>query len=84
MNQLHDVGMQAATESDRNDTQVGQSNVLESSQALFKRSDEVIDLMKESWRDDETLKNLSHSIKDSADKSGLIQRIKELMLKVMG
>ena len=53
-------------------------------ESLCKASDDVIDLMKQVWRDDEGLKKLSCPIKDSSDKLGLIRRIKLLILKVIG
>ena len=42
---------------------------------LFELSDQVIDGMIESWKDDEILKNLPGSIKDSSDKNGLLKRL---------
>ena len=81
MKQLHHVGMQSVS-GQTFDHGGGQSNLAE--EELFKSSDEVIDLMKESWRDDETLKKLSQPVKDSTDKPGLIRGIKSLILKVIG
>ena len=51
---------------------------------LFKASDAIMDLMKISWQDDETFKSLSHPIKDSADKIGLIGEIGRFISKVLG
>ena len=79
MKQLRHVGMLAVT---GHAIEGGRSDLTE--EELFKTSDEVIDLMKESWRDDETLKKLSQPVKDSADKPGLIRGIKSLILKVIG
>lgn len=51
---------------------------------LFKASDTVIDLMKTSWSDDETLRKLSRTMKDSSDKIGLMNAIKGIMMKELG
>ena len=50
---------------------------------LFRASDAVIDLMKASWLDDETLKSLSRPIKDSSDKVGLMNAIKGVIMKAL-
>ena len=55
-----------------------------SEEQLFKASDAIIDLMKASWWDDETLKGLSRPLKDSLDKIGLIGTIRGLMMKALG
>lgn len=51
---------------------------------VFRASDTVIDLMKASWVDDETLKRVSQPIKDSSDKVGLIGTIKGLIQNALG
>jgi hypothetical protein len=77
MRQLQNVGMQAAT-----GNRVDQSD--NSKEALFKASDEIIDLMQSAWSDDETLMRLSRPVKDSADKPALIKGVKEFILKAFG
>ena len=77
MRQLQNVGMQAAA-----GNRVDRSDYLE--EALFKASDEVIDLMQSAWSDDENLMRLSRPVKDSVDKPALIKGVKEFILKALG
>ena len=80
MKKLDNAGRQAATEQELpNEEREGNEE-----ERLFKANDEVIDLMKGSWRDDDTLKKLSRPMKDSSDKWSLINGIKSLLLKVVG
>lgn len=76
MNELQQAGRRGVMEQ-------GIDNQERDHASLFRLSDEVINLMKESWRDDESLKKLSRPFKDSSDKPGLIMRIKSFMLKAI-
>jgi hypothetical protein len=71
MRELRQVGRKATMEQAIDDQERPDDH-----ESLFRLSDEVIDLMKDSWRDDESLKKLSSPIKDSSDKPGLIIGIK--------
>ena len=77
MRQLQNVGLQTVA-----GNLVDHSDYSE--EALFKASDEVIDLMQSAWSDDKTLLGFSKPVKDSADKSALIKGVKEFILKVLG
>jgi hypothetical protein len=81
MRELRQVGKQA-TKEQALDNEGRRPDLVEEN--LFRLSDELIDLMMESWRDDETLKKLSRPLKDSADKPGLLSGIKSWMLKMVG
>jgi hypothetical protein len=76
MKELHKSGMRATMD---RATDVQERH----HESLFRLSDEVINLMKESWRDDESLKKLSQPFKDSSDIPGLITGIKSFMLKAI-
>lgn len=69
--QLKATGTRAATTMPLG-VEIEQSNVSE--EQLLKMSDQVIDKMIESWKDDETLKKF-YSIKDSSNKSGFVRRL---------
>ena len=85
MRLLHGVGTQAANgQRETKAVEEPEAEGMVTDEDLFKASDEVIDLMKEAIRDDETFKKLSGPVKDSSDKRGLIQGIKSLWQKVTG
>jgi hypothetical protein len=71
---LKETGTRAATTTTTipSTVEIEQSNISE--EQLLKISDQVIDKMIESWKDDETLKKF-YSIKDSSDKSGLVKKL---------
>ena len=69
MKQLHDIGIKTTDVTALGRRAEGHELTDEE---LFKASDTVIDLMKASWSDDETLKKLSRPMKDSSDKIGLM------------
>lgn len=50
---------------------------------LYRLNDEIIDQLKETWRDNEILIAFSQSIKNSSDKSGLIRNIKISIIRVL-
>ena len=81
MEQLRDIGIETANLAALGSAAEGREITDEE---LFKASDTVINLMKASWSDDETLKKLSRPMKDSADKVGLMTSIKSIMMKALG
>ena len=81
MKQLGKVGREAVQRKAL-DTLAQRDNITD--EELFEASDAIMDLMKISWRDDETLKSLSRPIKDSDDKIGLIGEIGRFISKVLG
>ena len=82
MMQLGDVGIEAARRKALH-TMSERENITD--EELFEASDAIMDLMKTSWRDDETLKSLSRPMKDSTElKSRLMGEIGRFISKALG
>jgi hypothetical protein len=81
MKKLGDVGIEAARRKILQNMSE-RDNITD--EELFEASDAIMDLMKRSWWDDETLKSLSRPMKDSADKISLMGEIGWFILKALG
>ena len=83
--QLDKIGRQVAVTAVNSPSFVSESHSVElNEKELHKLSDETIDRLKEAWRDDETLTLLSRPVKDSSDKTKLIDGIKALLMRALG
>lgn len=79
MKKLDDVGIEAVRRKVLKN--MSERDII-ADEELFEANDAIMDLMKGSWWDDETLKSLSCPMK--ADKIGLIAEIGSFILKLLG